>query len=610
MCSAPLPLYDQWEAEGTRLLQPWLHGTLRLADLFAPWVQHRILWTRLLVLGLFTLNGQWDTQVQAIVAACIHASTAVLLGAIVIRRLGRRWEDAVLLALLALFALPIGIERTRFPAAFQSQYYVLLLFAVVTVWGLCSHRPGAVGWWVGVCGAVAAWFSVASGALPALAVAAWMGLRMLRREGAVRENTTTLAVAFVLGLAGLSLSFIGVDTRGELRPHSMVELFARFLGLLGWPLPTAWVAPVAYAPFAWLVWRTWRGRRPMGPAEAFLIPLGVFTLLNTAALAYARNHYGGLYVSRYMDLLGFGTLVNFACLLLFFRETVVEENPSRARLPFGLLAMVWAVCAGYGLIHLTTRSLADTLPFTKICSQREVENVAALVSRPESQRLASQSVSITFCDNPPIANALLKDPEILRVMPAPVRAPVVLVAASASVGVNLSKPSAGNDLKSGWTLAPSPGQPAHFRNRTISGLRLPYLRFPEVSGLGDDAFIVLVAEPSGATTWLQPGTVRDGHQSILVKTPSGPFHVEAVVAAGASGPLTFSYPREVGRLSAWVETVFGSVTLLLTAGCSLWLGAVFWRRLGLHELNFGVRFGPVRLPVWNWRNRRMTIRHG
>ena len=116
MCSAPLPLYDQWEAEGTRLLQPFLHGTLRLADLFAPWVQHRILWTRLLVLGAFILNnGQWDTQVQAIAAAGIHAAMAVLLGAILVRRLGRAWEDAVLLAFWRSLPCP-SASRTLFPA--------------------------------------------------------------------------------------------------------------------------------------------------------------------------------------------------------------------------------------------------------------------------------------------------------------------------------------------------------------------------------------------------------------------------------------------------------------------------------------------------------------
>ena len=57
------------------------------------------------------------------------------------------------------------------------------------------------------------------------------------------------------------------------------------------------------------------------------------------------------------------------------------------------------------------------------------------------------------------------------------------------------------------------------------------------------------------------------------------------MAAGADHPLTFAYPREVGRLSAWVETVLGAATGLLAAGCGLWLGAVFWRRLGLHELS-------------------------
>ena len=114
-----------------------------------------------------------------------------------------------------------------------------------------------------------------------------------------------------------------------------------------------------------------------------------------------------------------------------------------------------------------------------------------------------------------------------------------------------------------------------------------------MSDLGDDAFLALVDERAGTTTWLQPGPVRNGASSILVRTPDGPFHVEAVVAAGANRRLAFAYPREVGRLSAWVEPVLDAATLFFTAGGVLWLGAVFWRRLGLGALG-GIR---VRMPV-------------
>ena len=214
--------------------------------------------------------------------------------------------------------------------------------------------------------------------------------------------------------------------------------------------------------------------------------------------------------------------------------------------------------------------------------------------------LASTSLFDILCEHPETASSLLQDPLIRQILPAQVRPPIPLEAATHSALVRRFKPEADNDNKSGWVLNPSPDrQPVHFRSRTISPLRLPYLRFPEISDLGSGNFVALVDERSGATTWLQPGTLRDGWQSIVVRTPKGPFHVEAVVAADSNRRLAFSYPREVGRLSAWVEPLLDSAELFFAAGCAIWLGAVFWRRLELHTLG-DIRFRLPTLTAKRW----------
>jgi hypothetical protein len=579
MCSSPLPVFDQWQAEGQYLLRPWLRGELHLGDLFAPWAQHRIVWTRLLALGLFQLNGQWDTQVEAIAAEVLHAGTAGLLGVILIRRLGRAAEDAILVSLVLLFGLPFAHEDTL-SGGFASQYYTLLLFAVVAIWGLASHRPGSAGWWVGAAAAILAWFSVATGGLPALAVAAWMGLRLARREGSPRDNWTTLGVALAVGAGGLCLS-IGVGQRGALAPHSVIDLLIRFAGLLGWPNPTAWAAPVAYAPFACLAWRALRGRRDTANrVEAFLIPLGIFVLSNTAALAYARNRYGGLAVSRYMDFLAFGSVVNFACLLLLLREAKDEGSPPGTRSRLGLLTAGWVAAAGFGLSQMTTANIADDLPFVKSCSAREVENVAAFVARPDLPAFSRKDPNEIMCEQPRMAGELLEDPNILAILPWQVRRPVVLEAAAGSPQVHRVIADANDPSNAGWLLEPGhDGRPVYFRSRTIASPHLPYLRFPAVSGLGDDAFLALVDDRSDKITWLRENARGSGWHSATVRTPAGPFHVEAVVAAGSNRRLAFSYPREVGWLSAWVDPILDSAVGFLFAGCGIWLGAIFWRRL-------------------------------
>jgi len=62
--SSPLPFLDQWKGEGAEVLRPWINGTLRITDLFAPFNEHRMVPTRLLALGLFEANAhQWDGHV-------------------------------------------------------------------------------------------------------------------------------------------------------------------------------------------------------------------------------------------------------------------------------------------------------------------------------------------------------------------------------------------------------------------------------------------------------------------------------------------------------------------------------------------------------------------
>jgi hypothetical protein len=576
LCSSPLPVFDQWQAEGQNLLRPWLRGELRLSDLFAPWAQHRIVWTRLLTLGLFELNGhQWDTQVEAIAAECIHACTAGVLGVILVRRLGRASEDTILLGLLLLFGLPFAQENTL-GGGFASQYYTLLLFAVVAIWGLASHPLGAARWWIGAGAAFLAWFSLATGGLAALSVAGWMGWRLVRREGSRRENGISLGVTLALGLGGLSLS-LGVPQQHTLQARSLGEFLSRFAGLMGWPHLTAWAAPIEYAPFVWLLWRTARrGHRP-GRAEAFLIPLGIFAVLHAAALAFARAQYGGLGVSRYMDFLCFGTLVNFGCLLLFLGEN--GALPIRRRLRTGLLVLGWVAATGAGLSQLTARNIADDLPFVKNCSEQEVANAAAFVARPDWNNFLRKDPFEVMCNPPADAAALLQDPEIRGILPWSARLPVTIEGAAVSPHAFMVR-GTGSGSNSGWVLEPrQDGQPVYFRSRTINGLQLPYLCFPQISSLSSNAFVVLVADHSGQITWLPQRTAPSEWQSLLVKAPAGPFHLEAVLANGSAQRLAFSFPREVGWLSAWVGTLLDSAVGLLFAGCGLWLGAIFWPRL-------------------------------
>ena len=208
--------------------------------------------TRLLVLGLFTANGgQWDTQVEMIVAAGFHALGAVVLGAVLARRLGPAMEDKLLVVLALLFMLPFGWENTL-SGGFQSQFYFLLGLSFVTIWGLGTQRPFTPGWWLGAGTAVLAYVSMGSAPLTPLAVAAATVIQWRQPGRDPHADRVTLGAAVLLGAVGFGLC-IGVDPNASLQPRSAGAFVEKFLGLLGWPNPTALAAPLAYAPWTFLL---------------------------------------------------------------------------------------------------------------------------------------------------------------------------------------------------------------------------------------------------------------------------------------------------------------------------------------------------------------------
>ena len=90
-----IPFHDQWNIEGHWLYPRWLDGNLQALDLVQPFNEHRIFWTHLLNLGLFSANGQWDPLVQLVAIAGLRGLYAGGLAWLVGRGLGASGRLAV-----------------------------------------------------------------------------------------------------------------------------------------------------------------------------------------------------------------------------------------------------------------------------------------------------------------------------------------------------------------------------------------------------------------------------------------------------------------------------------------------------------------------------------
>ncbi len=565
-CSSPLPFFDQWHGEGKNLLLPYLEGRLGWQDLVAPHNQHRILLTRLLVLGLFSINGQWDAQVEMIAAALVHVATAVLLGWLLIRRLDRRWQGTMLGALVALFALPFDWEDTL-SGGFQSQIYFLILGSIAAIAGM-AHRPGTMRWWVGVFAAALAWFSVASGFVATVVIAGWSGLLLWRGAGVAWENRVNLWVAVGLTAAGVALVF-GLPVMDSNHALSVADFLTVFTGLLSWPVGSPAGAAILYLPWSVLLWRGLcrPGSAELGAGERLLLPLGAWVILQAAVLAFARNrHADPLAVSRYMAVLAPGVLVNLGCLAVLSRDRL-----GRPALAVGA-ASLWAVSVLFGLGQLTRRALSEQLPEHRAGNERQRQNIAAfLASGGNDAVFAGKTFRDLHCDFIPLLAELLREPKLRNILPAVAQPPLPMRPTEARHFEQVEKlPRAGVEPREiAWLAKPVENETTVFRSAPLS-TRLPWLEFA-VSGplLPPDSALFLVSE-SGATPVVpDPPDANTEWAHARVRAPRGEFRVEAVCRAGAGEGFVFCAPRELGRLSAGVPGCLAVGVPLIFAGLAL-----------------------------------------
>ena len=108
-------------------IKPYLSGRLSIGDLFAPFNEHRIVFTRLLVLTILRLSGYWDVILQMIVNAVLESATVVAIAYALARPLPGGWALAAMIACVAINAVPYGYDNALF--GFNTHFSLLITFS-------------------------------------------------------------------------------------------------------------------------------------------------------------------------------------------------------------------------------------------------------------------------------------------------------------------------------------------------------------------------------------------------------------------------------------------------------------------------------------------------
>ena len=407
---SPLPLWDQWY-EAERFFRPWVEGHLTWKAFFAAHNEHRILFTRLLDLGVIWLNGRWEPLVQMVVNVFIHAAFVCGLAFCLWDFLGRKNGWLICLLLAPFFALPYAGENTIW--AFNSQLYLLEIASLVTLVGLGFGKPGGGNWWLGLLAAVMGLFTMASGLLVPMAVAGLTILRAIKQRRMDRGNLITLGMCLAVMGLGMALS---VTMEGDrlLRAQTLIQFTSALARNLTWPFFDApEMVCLISLPLALLAALYFRPNFQEPRMAEFLLTFGLWGVLQSAGLAYGRANYGEVIpASRYMDVLNVFVIASLFASVLLAQFWLRGAFSTKFTL---FLPLVFSAVIFLGLCRISQIVVNELLLPTRSMNLVAEERVETFMATGDQRELLEQP---TVRPDPEVVLEVLRDANLQTILPA------------------------------------------------------------------------------------------------------------------------------------------------------------------------------------------------
>lgn len=338
--SLDFPFWDQWEL--VPLLAKIHDGSLGWSDLVAPHNEHRILFPRLLMLGL-ALMSRWNVRwEQAASLLCAGALCTMLLRVVIARLRVLQWSRGMIwlssaTVVVGLFSLN---QWQNWSFGWQCQIFMSVL-AVITGFTLLSHpRRGAIRLVFAILAGIVATFSFGNGILfwPVGLMLLWMSRGESRLKG-------ILMVWCALSVAMVAINW---GAHKESFP-SLRAIIPHFFTAIGAPLFPYHVGAAIGAGMVGLIGAAWLFRRKPDPLALAFVLYAVGTAL---LLAFARGGEGAEQAlsSRYI------TCTQFFWIGLMFQ--MISVGPVRQWVLLGT-CVIWgflmAAGSAYGILKWTER---------------------------------------------------------------------------------------------------------------------------------------------------------------------------------------------------------------------------------------------------------------
>jgi len=324
-----IPFQDQWVVEGQWLYPAWLSGSLGPMDLLRPFNEHRILWTHLLNLGLFSADGQWDPLVQLVANAGLRAACATVVAWMLGRNLPDRGRLAVLGVVVMAFLPHLAWHNVLW--GFESQVFFVLGFSLPALALLGTENRTKVQTVTGLALGTAALVAMAPGAFVPVLLLGLSALHLAERRASFPEWWRESWPALLLLVIALAL-WRTSPTQTELRATSVGSFLVPLGRALGWPhVAQPWAAFPLNLPLVVAVCGRLARRRQPVAGEDWVLLLAGWGVATAVAAAWTRgggDEFAFGVPSRYVDFLVLLPLANAWLLVAWVRSAVPRWRAS------------------------------------------------------------------------------------------------------------------------------------------------------------------------------------------------------------------------------------------------------------------------------------------
>lgn len=562
--------WDPWTEEAWYLYLPYLDGGLSWHSMFAACNEHRIFFARVLSLGQFLLNGQWDNRFECMLTSGIYALFAAGLW----MQIQHFFKQKYLCTLLVITAtaLPFGWENIVW--GLQSQFYFFMGFSLLSLWLITVPPVLSAAWWLGAFFSLCALFTTGSGVVPAIAVAGIAVVRLI--HGGKREIKGSLITLAICGIIFLFYSHIAIREHNYgMSTKTLVQGVLVFGRVMSWPLSRLpWIFIFLWSPILILSFRRIFLRQSVKPQEWFLFALAGWCVINAFGVAAFRGGFETGVISRYSDIAAMFVIVNGAAAAILAQEGI-GRLCSQKHLHTSIV--IWALLMMCGLISTTTEELRVRGLDRIIYQNRIKKNLVLFIDDDNLGRLMSLHMSELAYPDPMFLAACLRNETLRNFLPSSIRQPITIVPQYNS---GFFQPGYRFDLyEKAWEsmAARSMGALYLFKSEPLKNLRFSYLEF-EVNGAqtGNNEFRKYDHNDFRLNIENRKGI----HQAVSVR-PSGDswdlvtFRVTDTpsIISAADGDLfrtlTFKQPREKSRASEWGDTLINAAPLVLSIGLGL-----------------------------------------